>query len=66
MGCTRKETNNKVINEAPFRRRQCSYMPRKKVISNLAIPQASLSSDDVFDTRNGIDTIGGLLKNDEN
>lgn len=60
-----KNTNNEII-EAPLRKHQCSSMPGKILISSMAMPQANLSWEDVFDTKNGIDTIGGLMIKDIN
>lgn len=61
-----KSANNKVINKAPLRRHQCSSMPGKILISSMAMPQANLAWDDIFDAKNGIDTIGGIVIKDEN
>ena len=52
--------------DAPLRKNQCSAMPTKIIVASMAMPDAKLTWEDSVDTKNGVDSIGGIMIKDHN
>lgn len=52
--------------DAHLRKNQCSAMPTKVMVASMAMHEAKLTWEDNVDTKNGIDTIGGIMIKDQN